>query len=122
MGTIHWQHKQRSLVFPTLSDSKDLYGEIHQAMAWYVSQIQIRYPGLTVVKYGEIKSAPNAKSQFDGHSQKLYSNYPTIVNVQTTNLPPMSFMVGLDEFGFMWLPHHYAKRNEICTSLSHWDR
>jgi hypothetical protein len=70
---------------------------------------------LTIVKYGAIKSAPNAQSQYDGHSQKLHSDYPTIVNGRTPNLRPISFIVGLDEFDFMWLPHRFAKRNEICT-------
>lgn len=101
--------------FPTLSDNKDLYGEIEQAMAWYVSQIQRRYPGLTIIKYGAIKSAPNAKSQYDGHLEKLHSDYPSIVNGRPSDLRPMSFIVGLDEFDFMWLPHHNAKRDDICT-------
>ena len=82
-------------------------------MAWYVSQIQRRYPGLTIVKYGAIKSAPNAKSQYDGHLQKLHSDYPSIVNGRPSDLRPMSFIVGLDEFDFMWLPHHNAKRDDI---------
>lgn len=101
--------------FPTLSHNKQLYDEIRTAMAWYVSLIQSQYPGLTIVKYGAIKSAPNAQSQYDGHSQKLHSDYPTIVNGRTPNLRPISFIVGLDEFDFMWLPHRFATRNEICT-------
>ena len=56
-----------------------------------------------------------SQSQYDGHSHNFHSDNPPIVNACTPHLQPISFIMALQDFDFMWLPHHNAARIEIRT-------
>jgi hypothetical protein len=102
--------------YPELEKNIDLYTYIKNTVKWYLSEIQVKYPALSIIKLGLIRSAPHARSQYDGFSHRLHSDYPPNVNVLDLPLRPLSFIIAfLDGFDFMWLPHRMAKRCDIVT-------
>ena len=101
--------------YPELEKNSDLYKYIKNEVKWYLSEIKIKCPALNISSLGLIRSAPLARSQYDGFSQRLHSDYPSNVNALDLPLRPLSFIIALDEFDFMWLPHHNAKRCDIVT-------
>ena len=101
--------------YPKLEKDIDLYKYIKNVVKWYLSEIKIKYPALNISSLGLIRSAPLARSQYDGFSHRLHSDYPPNVNVLDLPLRPLSFIIALDEFDFMWLPHRTAKRCDIVT-------
>ena len=101
--------------YPELEKNIDLYTYIKNTVQWYLSEIKVKYPALNIIKLGLIRSAPHARSQYDGFSHRLHSDYPPNVNVLDLPLRPLSFIIALDGFDFMWLPHRMAKRCDIVT-------
>jgi hypothetical protein len=105
------------MYYPNLQKNVKLYKVIQDAVKWYLSEIKDKYPSLTISSLGLLKSAPNAQSQYDGCSQRLHSDYPSDVNLMDIQLRSLSFIIALDEFDFMWLPHCNAKRSQIQTEI-----
>ena len=101
--------------YPNLKDDVKLYKFIEDSVKWYLSEINVKYPALNVISLGLIRSAPYATSQYDGLSQRLHSDYPSTANELDLNLRPLSFIIALDEFDFMYLPYRNAKRCDIIT-------
>ena len=101
--------------YPNLQNNPDLYNYIKDAISWYLSEIKNKYPALKVISLGLIKSEANAQSQYDGFSKRLHSDYPSNLNALDLQLRPQSFIIALDVFNFMYLPHRDARRCDIIT-------
>jgi hypothetical protein len=101
--------------YPKLKDDTKLYKYIEDSVKWYLSEINVKYPALNIISLGLIRSAPYAESQYDGLSQRLHSDYPSNANELDLHLRPLSFIIALDEFDFMYLPYRNAKRCDIIT-------
>ena len=86
---------------------------IDKALEGYIKFVQKKYPSLTHYKVGAIKSLPGAPSQYDGHGEKLHSDYPQSVEELEPKLRPVSIIVGLNPFTFMYLPHKKSKETDI---------
>jgi hypothetical protein len=86
---------------------------IETALEGYINIVQKKYPELKYCKVGAIKSLPGAKSQYEGHCRKFHSDYPQSVEELEPNLRPVSIIVGLNPFNFMWLPHRKSRESEI---------
>jgi hypothetical protein len=70
-----------------------------------IDYVQVLYPSLVCVKLGALKTLPHCPSQYQGHNNKFHSdylsNYPEITPAQR----PVSVILALDQFDFMYLPH-----------------
>ncbi len=89
---------------PKLVECKEIYSGVEKAMKYYVDLVQQQYPALTLVQMGAIKSAPNAKSQYIGHRKLLHPDYLASVLERPPNEPPVSIIVALHPFNFLYLP------------------
>jgi hypothetical protein len=67
------------------------------------------------VKGSAILSAPNAPVQYEGHNQRLHSDYTVDVLEQPPNKWPVSIIVAVDPFQFMHLPTQDIMRRDIQT-------
>jgi hypothetical protein len=89
---------------------------ITKAMKSYVGQVQEKYPSLTHVKYGALRTFPNERSQYLRHEYKLHLDY----TVDCKNLPPsqrpISIIVALDPFELIYLPTKLASRRELVRT------
>lgn len=101
--------------YPNLKENPDLYKYIKNAISWYLLEIKNMYPALKVILLGLIKSEANAQSQYDGLNKRLHSDYPSNLNALDLQLRPQSFIIALDVFDFMYLPHRDARRCDIIT-------
>ena len=79
--------------YPELEKDIDLYKYIKNAVKWYLSEIKVKYPALNISSLGLIRSAPLARSQYDGFSHRLHSDYPPNVNVLDLPLRPLLMML-----------------------------
>jgi hypothetical protein len=86
---------------------------------YYINHVQGIYPTLIHVKGGSILSAPNAPAQFEGHNERLHSDYTANVLEQSPNERPVSIIVAVDPFQFMYLPTQDMMRKEIQTICVH---
>ena len=90
-----------------------LKGTIKKALEGYITIVQGRYPALKYFKVGALKSLPGAESQYVGHGGKLHSDYPQIVEELEPMFRPVSIIVGLNSFKFMWLNDRTSRESEI---------
>ncbi len=71
------------------------------------------YPSLVCVKLGALQTLQQCPSQYKGHQNRFHSdyesNYPEIAPAQR----PVSVILALDPFDFMYLPHITQKRKDI---------
>jgi hypothetical protein len=83
--------------------NKDLLVTVTNAPEWYVHLVQKRYPKLKYVKFGALWSELHAESQFQASGNVLHSDYNIACKVVPPEEWPISIIVGLDEFMFMFL-------------------
>ena len=86
---------------------------IENALQGYIKIVQEKYPELIYWKVGAIKSLPWAPSQFEGHGGKLHSDYAHSLENLEPRLRPVSIIVGLNHFNFMWLSDRKSRETEI---------
>ena len=104
---------------PNLSDYPRIHAQVEKAMTWYVKYIQKMYPTLIHIKYGAIRTKPNEKSQYSRHGNELHSDYLVDVTTRPAQQRPMSIIVALDTFNFIYLPTKMSSRKElIYTTVS----
>jgi hypothetical protein len=85
---------------------------IEKALKGYITIVQERYPALRFCKVGAIKSLPRAHSQYDGHGGKFHSDYPQSIEELEPRFRPVSIIVGLNPFNFMWLHDRKSRESE----------
>ena len=86
---------------------------IENTLEGYIKIVQEKYPELRYHKVGAIKSLPGAPSQYEGHGRKFHSDYPQSVEELEPGIRPVSIIVGLNPFNYMWLPHRKSRETEI---------
>ena len=86
---------------------------VEKALKAYITIVQERYPTLKYFKVGALKSLPGAKSQYVGHGRKLHSDYPQSVEELEPRFRPVSIIVGLNSFNFMWLNDRTSRESDI---------
>ena len=84
-------------------------------MAPLVAIVQAKYPTLLYAKYGALKSLPRCPSQYEGHDNRLHSDYPTLHCDIPANQRPVSIILALDAFDFIYLPHLTLTRKDLVT-------
>ncbi len=84
-----------------------------EELHYYIDVAQDMYLALTHVRDGAIMSAPNALAQFEGHSERLHSDYTADNLEQPSNERPVSTIVAVDPFQFMCLPRQNMTKNDI---------
>ncbi len=86
---------------------------VEQVMKPLINYVQVVYPSLVCVKLGALQSLPNCPSQYKGHESKLHldysSNYPKLAPAQR----PVSVILALDPFDFIYLPHTSQTRKDL---------
>ena len=75
--------------------------------------MQGRYPALKYFKVGALKSLPGAMSQYVGHGQRLHLDYPQSVEELEPRFRPVSIIVGLNSFNFIWLNDRTSRESKI---------
>jgi hypothetical protein len=58
-----------------LEKNSEICATVMNKLQYYIHHVQDIYPALVNVKGDAILSAPNAPVQFEGHSQRLHSDY-----------------------------------------------
>lgn len=90
---------------------------VERVMSPLVAIVQAKYPTLQHVKYGALMSLPRCPSQYEGHDHKLHSDYPKFYNDIPADQRPVSIILGLDAFNFIYLPHLTLTRKDMITVL-----
>jgi len=99
-----------------LSDDPAALTVVTKAMKPYVKEVQDKYPALIHVKYGALRTFPAQESQYSRHGNKLHSDYTMDCKDLPTARRPMSIIVALDAFRFMYLPTKHATRREMVKT------
>jgi hypothetical protein len=88
---------------------------VERVMSPLVEIVRAKYPTLLSVKYGAIKSLPGCPSQYEGHCHRLHSDYNKVYSDIPSNQRPVSIILALDEFKFIYLPHLTLARKDMIT-------
>ena len=75
------------------------------------------YPALIRIKYIAMKSKPNEKSQYSRHGNKLHSDYLVDFTNRPAQQRPISVIVSLDAFNFIYLPTKMSSRKELIYTV-----
>jgi hypothetical protein len=90
-----------------------IYTTVMEELRYYTDAVQDMYSELAHVRGGEIMSAPNALAQFEGHRERPHSDYTANVLEQPSNERPVSIIITVDPFRFMYLPRQNMTKNDI---------
>lgn len=88
-------------------------------MLGYIKLVQKDYPKLQHYKLSVLKSLDGAYTQYQGCNYRLHSDYHHHVNVRPPDQRPISVMVALDEFEFLYLKDRRDRRGDIITQKVH---
>lgn len=88
---------------------------VKQVMAPLIDIVKQRYPALVNIKYGALMSMPRCPSQYQGHDNRLHSDYQQLYSNITPNQRPISIILALDDFNFIYLPSLTAAREEMIS-------
>ena len=107
--------KSKRSFTPNLANFPDLYKLVEKCMAPYISWVQEQQPLLKYYKLAIVRSDVGAGSQYEGCGRRLHSDYFDCVNKRPPLERPMSLLVALDEFEFMYLWNRQDSREKIDT-------
>lgn len=82
-------------------------------MSGYIAYIQKLYPSLKYYKLAVLKSLDGACSQYEGCNYRLHLDYDDLVNTCPPEQRPMSIMVAMDEFEFLYLKNRMDCRKDV---------
>ena len=104
---------KRRFYAPDLASRPEVLSIVERVMKPLIDHVQAMYPSLVCVKLGALQTLPQCPSQYKGHQNRFHSdyesNYPEIAPAQR----PVSVILALDPFDFMYLPHITQKRKDI---------
>jgi hypothetical protein len=100
---------------PDLKMHNDVYSIVKKCIDPYIKYVQNTYPSLKEIKLAVLRSKPGAKSQYEGSMMRLHSDFCQNVNKRSPMMRPLSLMVAVDEFNFMYLPDRCASESDIIT-------
>ena len=85
---------------------------------WVREHISERFPSLKYFRLAAIKTGPNAPSQYAGHNYRLHSDFSDEVSFRSFIDRPLSFMIALDCFEVIYLPHKSLTRDDLVTKVA----
>ena len=88
---------------------------VESAMRPLINNVLSKYPSLVCIKYGALKTNPNCPSQYEGHDHCLHSDYKSFFNDLLPDQRPVSLIMALDEFEFIYLPALTRNRKELVN-------
>jgi hypothetical protein len=104
---------QRRFYVTDLASQPEVCKVVERVMKPLIDYVQAMYPPLVCVKLGALQTLPKCPSQYKGHSPRLHadysSNYPEFAPAQR----PVSVILALDPFDFMYLPHISQSRKVL---------
>jgi hypothetical protein len=100
-----------------LNECKEIDILVEKCMSRYIQYVQEEHPALKHYKLSVLKSVPNAKSQYELTNNRLHSDYPHGVNQRPPHERPMSMLVALDGFLFMYLRDRSNPRSMIIEQF-----
>ena len=93
--------------------------KVKEMMSSYMNQIQGLYPKLIHCKYTILRTEKLTKSQYEGCENELHCDYDDdVVMLLPPDERPMSVIVALDPFEFIFLPDRYGKRSDLAGCMS----
>jgi hypothetical protein len=104
---------------PELVKHKDVHRLVERCIDPYIKWLQKLYPELSSGKLTVLRSLPGAKSQYDGCNMRLHSDFGKMVNAHPPQQRPLSLMVAIDPFEFMYLPDRSACKKDLITQTVH---
>ena len=102
---------------PNAATDTDIRELLDGPTRWVRKYITSRYPSMKYFRLGAIKTGPMAPSQYDGHRHRLHSDYSDEVSFRSPEDRPLSFMIALDRFELMYLPHRSLTRDDVVTKV-----
>jgi hypothetical protein len=99
-----------------LAGNADSLLAVRKAMEPYVRHVQNKYRALVHVKYGALRTFANQKSQYLQHNYRLHSDYTMDCKDLEPSLRPISIIVSLNAFRFLYLPTKFDKRGDIIRT------
>ena len=88
---------------------------VESAMRPLINYILSKYPSLVCIKYGALKTEPNCPSQYEGHGHHLHLDYKSFYNDLLPEQRPVSVIMALNEFEFIYLPVLTMKRKDLVN-------
>ena len=96
-----------------LASQREVFKVVEQAMKPLINHVQAFYPSLVCVRLGALKSLPQCPSQYSGHGNHLHSDYSSNFPLLLPEQRPVSVILALDPFDFIYLPHLSQKRKDL---------
>ena len=103
---------QRQFVLD-LKSHPQVHQVLESAMRPLINYVISKYPSVVCIEYGALKSNPHCPSQLQGHDYCLHSDYKSFFNDTPPHQKPVSVIISLDEFNFIYLPVLTMKRKEL---------
>ena len=104
---------QRRFYVTDLASQPEVCKVVERVMKPLIDYVQAIYPSLVCAKLGALQTLLKYPSQYKGHSHRLHSdyssNYPKFAPAQR----PVSVILALDPFDFMYLPHISQRRKDL---------
>jgi hypothetical protein len=107
------------LFTPELTKFPDVYALVQKCIAPYLHFVQTKYPSLQHFKLAALKSMPGAASQYSRCFHRLHCDYDDRVNLRPPHDRPVSLMVALDPFEFLYLKSRNDRRRDLITQVVH---
>jgi hypothetical protein len=104
---------------PNLISYPQVYALVEKCMKPYIQFVQKQYPALQHIKLAALKSMPGAPSQYSTCNYRLHSDYAASVNSRPPHERPVSLMVALDPFEFIYLKNRTDRRRDLITQTIH---
>jgi len=79
----------------------------------YVRLVLEKHPNLTHIRYSVLKSGPGIRSQYEGCGRELHSDYSREVEYEIPDDRPVSMIIALDEFEFVYLQDRNHHREQL---------
>jgi hypothetical protein len=86
---------------------------VESAMRPLIQYVLSKYPSLVCIKYGALKTNLHCPSQYEGRNHCLHSDYKSFFNNILPSQRPVSMIMALDEFEFIYFPVLTMKRKEL---------
>jgi hypothetical protein len=96
-----------------LASQPEVCEVVDRVMKPLIDYVQVIYPSLVCVQLGALKTLPHCPSQYQRHNNRFHSNYSSNYPEISPAQRPVSVILALDPFVFMYLPHISQKRRDI---------
>ncbi len=95
---------------PELTKFPEMFNLVKKCIAPYLDFVQTKYPSLQHFKLAALKTEPNAECQYERCNWRLHWDYDDRVNLRPPHDRPVSLMVAIDPFEFIYLKNRNDRR------------